>query len=78
MYEISDLWEHKRIDIATEHICSNIAHSLVKIINERVYERTNNKQAIYAYQIVNYITSVVISSESVSLGGGYRVFNICS
>ena len=34
MYEISDLWEHKRIDIATEHICSNIAHSLVKIINE--------------------------------------------
>ena len=62
MYEISDLWEHKRIDIATEHICSNIAHSLVKIINERVYGPTNNKQAIYAYQIVNYITSVVISS----------------
>ena len=53
MYEISDLWEHKRIDIATEHICSIIAHSLVKIINEKVYERTNNEQVIYANQIVN-------------------------
>lgn len=62
MYEISDLWEHKRIDIATEHMCSNIGHSLVKIINERKYERTNKEHVIYAYQIVNYITSVVISS----------------
>lgn len=48
MYEISDLWEHKRIDIATEHMCSNIGHSLVKIINERKYERTNKEHVIYA------------------------------
>jgi MerR family transcriptional regulator, light-induced transcriptional regulator len=27
MYETCDLWEHKQIDIVTEHICSNVAHS---------------------------------------------------
>lgn len=46
MYKIGDLWEHKRIDIATEHVCSNIAHSLVKIINERVHKPTNKKKVI--------------------------------
>ena len=27
MYETCDLCEHKQIDIVTEHICSNVAHS---------------------------------------------------
>lgn len=36
MYEIGDLWEAKKLNVASEHIASNIAHDLVKIIGERI------------------------------------------
>jgi methanogenic corrinoid protein MtbC1 len=36
MYKVGELWETGRLNVATEHICSNAAHTLVKIINERV------------------------------------------
>jgi MerR family transcriptional regulator, light-induced transcriptional regulator len=76
MYKIGDLWEHKRIDIATEHVCSNIAHSLVKIINERVHKPTNKKKVIICTpdgELHNIGCNVI---ESVLLSRGYNVFNI--
>jgi MerR family transcriptional regulator, light-induced transcriptional regulator len=36
MYKIGELWKEGRLDVATEHVCSSAAHTLVKIINERV------------------------------------------
>ena len=36
MYEVGDLWEAKKLSVASEHIASNIAHDLVKIIGERI------------------------------------------
>lgn len=36
MYKVGELWKTGRLDVATEHVCSNAAHTLVKIINERV------------------------------------------
>ena len=36
MYKVGELWRAGKLDVATEHICSNAAHTLVKIINERV------------------------------------------
>lgn len=36
MYKVGELWEAGRLNVATEHVCSNAAHTLVKIINERV------------------------------------------
>ena len=36
MYKVGELWEADRLNVATEHVCSNAAHTLVKIINERV------------------------------------------
>lgn len=36
MYKVGELWKEGRLDVATEHVCSNAAHTLVKIINERV------------------------------------------
>lgn len=36
MYKVGELWEAGRLNVATEHICSNAAHTLVKIINERI------------------------------------------
>jgi MerR family transcriptional regulator, light-induced transcriptional regulator len=76
MYKIGDLWEHKRIDIATEHVCSNIAHSLVKIINERVHKPTNKEKVIICTpdgELHNIGCNVI---ESVLLSRGYKVFNI--
>ncbi|MDP9306080.1 MAG: cobalamin B12-binding domain-containing protein [Thermoproteota archaeon] len=36
MYLVGVLWKSGRLDVATEHVCSNVAHTLVKLINERV------------------------------------------
>ena len=36
MYKVGELWNVGKLDVATEHVCSNAAHTLVKIINERV------------------------------------------
>ena len=36
MYTVGELWKEGRLDVATEHVCSSAAHTLVKIINERV------------------------------------------
>jgi MerR family transcriptional regulator, light-induced transcriptional regulator len=36
MYKVGELWKEGRLDIATEHVCSSAAHTLVKIINERM------------------------------------------
>jgi len=36
MYLVGELWKAGKLDVATEHVCSNAAHTLVKIINERV------------------------------------------
>ena len=36
MYKVGELWKEGKLDVATEHVCSSAAHTLVKIINERV------------------------------------------
>jgi MerR family transcriptional regulator, light-induced transcriptional regulator len=35
MYRVGELWESGKIDVATEHVCSNLAENLVRIINDR-------------------------------------------
>jgi methanogenic corrinoid protein MtbC1 len=35
MYKVGELWEAGKLNVATEHVCSNAAHTLVKIIKER-------------------------------------------
>lgn len=35
MYYVGDLWESNKISVATEHVCSNVAHGLVNIIMEK-------------------------------------------
>lgn len=33
MYRIGTMWERGEMDIATEHVCTNVAHALVQAIN---------------------------------------------
>ena len=46
MYKIGDDWANDRISIATEHVASNIAQTLVKIIMDRVSENANKKRIL--------------------------------
>ena len=41
MYRVGELWESGKIDVATEHVCSNLAENLVRIINDR-YKRDSS------------------------------------
>lgn len=45
MYQIGDLWEKKQLAVAAEHVASNVAHSFVKILNEKL-TKTSTKQRI--------------------------------
>ena len=47
MYLVGELWKAGKLDVATEHVCSNAAHTLVKIINERVSRNSEaNRKAL--------------------------------
>jgi methanogenic corrinoid protein MtbC1 len=47
MYRVGELWKAGKLDVATEHVCSSAAHTLVKIINERVSRNTvANRKAL--------------------------------
>ena len=35
MYRVGELWKSGNIDVATEHVCSNLTENLVRIINDR-------------------------------------------
>ena len=46
MYKIGEDWENGTISIATEHVASNIAQTLVKNIREQVNKSTNKKKIL--------------------------------
>jgi methanogenic corrinoid protein MtbC1 len=46
MYKIGDDWASSKISIATEHVASNIAQTLVKIIMDRVSSLRNKKKVL--------------------------------
>lgn len=45
MYKIGDLWAENKLSVASEHIASNLAHDLVKIIGEQI-SRTDGRGKI--------------------------------
>ncbi len=46
MYKIGDEWATNKISIATEHVASNVAQTLVKIIMEQVSANVNKKKIL--------------------------------
>ena len=43
LYEIGSLWEQNKLDVATEHICSNITNEIVHKLN--MSHKRNNKNS---------------------------------
>lgn len=46
MYDIGNDWANNKISIATEHVASNIAQTLVKIIMDNVSGKANKKKVL--------------------------------
>ena len=75
MYDIGSRWEKGKIDIATEHVCSNTAQSLIATI-ERMNQAPCTRKRIFLCcpdGELHHIASLVL--ESVLRSRGYRVIN---
>ncbi|MGC2482961.1 MAG: cobalamin-dependent protein [Nitrososphaeraceae archaeon] len=82
MYRIGDLWEQKKLDVATEHASTNTAISLIKVINERITARirmsgisSQNKTVICTPdgELHGLACNMI---ESLLLSKGFKVYNI--
>lgn len=80
MYKVGELWEAGRLNVATEHVCSNAAHTLVKIINERVSRNPVGNRKTLKILICTpegeYHSLGCMVIESVLRSKGYSVYNI--
>ena len=80
MYKVGELWSKGTLDIATEHICSNAAHTLVKIINEKMSKQkqpsTEVKKILLSTPEGEMHSLGCMVIESVLISKGYSVFNI--
>ena len=80
MYKVGELWEAGRLNVATEHVCSNAAHTLVKIINEKVSKQKQPSTEVKKILLctpegeLHSLGCMVI--ESVLMSKGYSVLNI--
>lgn len=80
MYNVGELWQAGRLNVATEHICSNAAHTLVKIINERVSrnpkENRKSPKILICTPEGEYHSLGCMVIESFLRSKGYSVSNI--
>ena len=76
MYEIGNLWQQNRLDIGTEHVCSNFANKTIHIIN-KAHGQRNKKENILICTPEGEIHSIACNIiESVLLEKGFQTSNI--
>jgi len=77
MVEVGDLWIQNKLDIGTEHVCSNIASRIINMINKLHNELRLKKEIILICtpegEMHNLGCNVI---ESVLLEKGFKVSNI--
>ncbi len=76
LYAIGYLWEQNKLDIATEHICSNITNEIVHKLNMSHKKNSKNPSILLCTpegEIHNIACNVI---ESILLQKGYKVHNI--
>ncbi len=76
MYQIGDEWAHGEMSIATEHVASNVAQTLVKIIMDKETSSGSKKKILLCVPVgeEHHLGCDVI--ETFLSGKGYRVFNM--
>ena len=79
MHKIGEMWEQGKLDVATEHACTNTASSLIKVINEQI-SHSNATRSQYKILICTpegELHSLVCNMiESLLLSKGFKVYNI--
>lgn len=76
MYKIGEDWANNKIDIATEHVASNVAQTLVRIILDRVTIPPTKKKVLICVPLgeEHHLGCDVINSYLSSKG--FKVFNM--
>ena len=76
MHQIGDEWANNKINIATEHVASNVAQTLVKIIMDKVNILGNKKKILLCVPVgeEHHLGCDVI--ETYLTSKGYKVFNM--
>jgi methanogenic corrinoid protein MtbC1 len=76
MYQIGDEWANNKISIATEHVASNVAQALVKIIMDKVTTSGKKKKVLLCVPVgeEHHLGCDVI--ETFLTSKGYKVFNM--
>jgi methanogenic corrinoid protein MtbC1 len=76
MYQVGELWQQNKIDVATEHVCSNIARGLVQaIIDETTSSTRKNETVLLCSPEGEQHNLGCCVIESVLLARGYKVLN---
>ena len=79
MHKIGEMWEQGKLDVATEHACTNTASSLIKVINKQI-SHSNATRSHYKILICTpegELHSLVCNIiESLLLSKGFKVYNI--
>ena len=87
LYKIGDQWAKGEIDVATEHVCSNAAITLIDLINlqnlnkkiSKSSSSTSTHKSIILCTPEGELHSIACKIiESLLLGKGYDVYNITS
>ncbi|QLH08712.1 cobalamin B12-binding domain-containing protein [Candidatus Nitrosotenuis sp. DW1] len=76
MYDIGKQWASNKISVADEHVCSNIANSLVKIISDKNMTRPSKKKIVICTPDGEQHNLGVNVLESHMLCKGFKVYNI--
>jgi MerR family transcriptional regulator, light-induced transcriptional regulator len=78
MYKVGELWSKGILDVATEHVCSNAAHGLVKIINEKISSPAPSRKVkiLLCTPEGEFHNLGCMIIESFLKSKGYSVFNI--
>lgn len=78
MYQIGDEWSNNKISIATEHVASNVAQTLVKIILDKVNSSINKKKILLCVPVgeEHHLGCDVL--ETYLTSKGFKVFNMGS
>lgn len=76
MYRIGDLWAQDRLSIITEHVCSNIAGSLIHVINAKNRPNTGKTTVVLICSPEGELHHMAADMiESLLLQKGYQVYN---
>ena len=85
LHKIGDQWAKGEIDVATEHVCSNAAITLIDVINQKNLNKKISKSSSSSHKSIILCTpegelhSIGCKiMESLLLEKGYNVYNITS